>query len=115
MSIVKMDEYQRGGPPEERRLRYAVYSHEAETPDGIAYTRSFIVIKNGFGVIVKFTRLHEYAGVYDRRTFLPISADPKKKLSYICMMLNYVLVEMGEAYSIKHVFEITKDMLTDFF
>ena len=115
MNIVKMEEYQRGGPPEERQMRYAVYSYEAQTPDGIAYTRSFIVIKNGFDVIVKFTRFHEYAGVYDRRTFLPISADPKKKLSYICMMLNYVLVEMGEAYNIKHVFDITKDMLTDFF
>lgn len=115
MNIVKMDDYQRGGPPEEKELRYAVYSYETETPDGIAYTRSFIVLKNGFDVIVKFTRFHEYAGVYDKRTFLPISADPRKKLGYICMMLNYVLVDMGKAYNIKHVFEITKDMLIDFF
>lgn len=115
MDIVRIDDYQRGGPPGERDLRYAVYSFETETPDGIAYTRSFIVLKNDYDVIVRFTRYHEYVAIYDTRTFLPISADPRQKLEYVCRMLNYIIVEMGEAYRIKHVFEITKDMLEDFF
>jgi len=99
----------------EHELRYAVYSYEASTPDGIAYTRSFIVLKNGYGVIARFTKLQDFAGVYAKRTFIPISADPAAKLHYICAMLNYVLVYHGREYGIRHIFSITQPMLDAFF
>ena len=102
------------GNPETQQ-RYAVYSFTASTPDGIAYTRSFIVVMNGYDIIVRFTRLQDYAGVYQKRTFIPISADPEAKLHYICAMLNYVLVEHGGEFGIRHVFGITVEMLEEFF
>ena len=46
--------------PPEQDQRYAVYSVRNTAEDGLIYTRSFIVIKNGYGVIVRFTRLQEY-------------------------------------------------------
>ena len=99
----------------EIQQRYAVYSYTSAMPDGIAYTRSFIVVMNGYDVIVRFTRLQDYAGVYQKRTFIPISADPEAKLHYICAMLNFVLVEHGGEFGIRHVFGITREMLEAFF
>ncbi|MDR2712737.1 MAG: hypothetical protein LBB91_06440 [Clostridiales bacterium] len=99
----------------EKIHRYAVYSHQAVTEEGMVYTRSFIVIKNGYGVITRFTRLQDYAGIYDRRTYLPITSDPEAKLYYICAMLNHVFVENKDVFKINHIFEITKDMLQQFF
>ena len=99
----------------EIQQRYAVYSYTSAMPDGIAYTRSFIVVMNGYDVIVRFTRLQDYAGVYQKRSFIPISADPEAKLHYICAMLNYVLVEHGGEFGIRHIFGITREMLEAFF
>ena len=99
----------------ELQQRYTVYSYEASTPDGIAYTRSFIVVTNDYDVIIRFTRLQDYAGIYRMRTFLPISADPEAKLYAVCSMLNYVLVEHGKEFGINHVFGITREMLEAFF
>ena len=45
----------------EKALRYAVYSLRLTTKEGLVSTRSFIVLKNGYNVIVRFTRFHEYA------------------------------------------------------
>ena len=52
---------------------YGLYNHRLISKDGITYTRSFIVIKNRFGVIVRFTNLHNYAGVYENKVFVPIA------------------------------------------
>lgn len=115
MSIVEVNSRQARGKPEEGAARYAVYSYDAATSEGLAYTRSFIVVKNQYDVIIRFTRFQDFAGVYERGTVFPISSDPKKKLHSICMMLNYVLIDHGADYGVRHVFGITKPMLTDFF
>ena len=101
--------------PPEQLQRYAVYSLRRTTEDGLSFTRSFIVIKNGYNVIVRFTRLQDYAGVYARRTYRPVTADPESKLHFICKMLNYALVEHGAEFGIRHVFDVTKPMLEQFF
>ena len=44
--------------PPEQRLRYAIYSANRTLEDGLLYARSFIVVKNGYNIIVRFTRLH---------------------------------------------------------
>lgn len=109
-----MDDQRELIPPEQVQ-RYAVYSLRNTMEDGRVFTRSFIVIKNGYGVIARFTRLQEYAGIYTRGTYKPITANPEAKLYFICGMLNYVLVEHGAEYGIRHVFDITKGMLEDYF
>ena len=90
--------------PPEQDQRYAVYSVRNTAEDGLIYTRSFIVIKNGYGVIVRFTRLQEYAGVYVNGTYRPLTSNPEAKLYFICGMLNYCLVDHGARFGIRHVF-----------
>lgn len=100
---------------QEEALRYGVYTHTFYTSEGDAFERSFIVLKDESGLIKRFTRLHLYAKVYHSKTAIPLTSDPKKKLYHICSMLNYVLVDHGNRYGIRHVFNITKPMLTDYF
>lgn len=96
-------------------LRYHVYSYNGATPDGIAYTRSFIVLKDGDGIIRRFTHLQDYACIYERELFLPISANPEAKLYYICAMLNHILVDHGKENGIRHLFDVTPQMMDTFF
>lgn len=101
--------------PPEQRLRYAVYSANRTMEDGLLYTRSFIVVKNGYNIIVRFTRLHEYAGIYANGTFKPLTANPEAKLYFICAFLNYALAEHGEEFGVRHVFSVTKAVMESFF
>ena len=103
--------------PEELRknYRYGLYNHRLITKDGLAYTRSFIVIRNNFGVVVRFTNLHNYACIYENKVFIPITSDAEARLHYICMMLNYVLIENYDRFRIDHVFKINREVLECFF
>lgn len=101
--------------PPEKMQRYAVYSIRNKTEEGLLFTRSFIVIKNGYGVITRFTRLQEFVGVYENQTYKPLTANPEGKLYFIVTMLNYVLADHGAENGVKHVFDITKPMLAEFF
>ena len=101
----------------ERRgeYRYAVYQHRLMAADGQVYSRPFIVIKNSFGVIVRFTNLHDYAGVYAGKAFAPLQSDAKAKLHYVCKMLNYIMIERYPDFGADHIFEVSRDMLEQFF
>lgn len=103
-----------GGNPR-KNYRFAVYEHKLVTADGLSYIRSFIVLKNQFGVIVRFTRLHNYTGVYSNSAVRPLASDANARMHYICMMLNYILIENYAVYKIDHVFKVTKEMLSAFF
>ena len=94
---------------------YGLYNHRLMSANGEVYTRPFIVIKNRIGVIVRFTNLHNYAGVFDGKVFVPIKSDAEAKLHYICMMLNYVLIERFTKFRIDHVFKINSNALEQFF
>ena len=107
-NLIEMD-------PLELNQRYAVYSIRNTVENSLIYTRSFIVIKNGYGVIVRFTHFQEYAGVYVNGTYRPLTSNPEAKLYYICDMLNYCLVDHGARFGIRHVFSITKEMLAEYF
>lgn len=109
-----MDDQRTPIPPEQIQ-RYAVYSLRNTMEDGRVFARSFIVIKNGYDVIARFTRFQEYAGIYTRGTYKPITANPEAKLYFICGMLNYILVDHGAEFGIRHVFGITKAMLAQYF
>ncbi|OQB12863.1 MAG: Phage integrase family protein [Firmicutes bacterium ADurb.Bin193] len=105
------------GQPEFRRedYHYGLYNHRLILKDGIIYSRSFIVIKNRFGVIARFTNLHNYAEIYENKVFVPITSDVEAKLHYICMMLNYVLIQHYECFRVDHVFKISREALECFF
>ena len=94
---------------------YAVYEHKLVSPEGIAYPRYFIVLKNKYGVIVRFTKLHRFTGVYESSVYKPLASNAREKMIYITRMLNYILIEHHAIYKVDHVFGITKDMLTAFF
>lgn len=97
------------------RCKYGVYSVQAELDTGETYRKSFIVLRDKYGLITRFTRLEDYSGLYAGKTYRPITADAEKKLHYICRMLNFCLIRNGQRYGIRHVFGITKDMLEEFF
>lgn len=98
-----------------KEYRFSVYDHKLIMKDGITYTRSFIVVKNNFNVIVRFTNLHQYVGVFENKVFVPITSNARVKMLYICMMLNYILIEHYDRFKIDHVFRITKEALEYFF
>ena len=95
--------------------RYGVYEHKLVHDATIAYSRSFIVIKNKYDVIVHFTSFHNYIDAYTKGVCIPITSDAKTKLHYICAMLNYVLIDNHGKFGIEHVFGIEKKMLEAFF
>ena len=105
------------GPPEEWReeYHYGLYDHKLITKDGIVYTRPFIVVRNNFDVIVRFTNLHNYANIYEKRVFVPITSNAEARLRYICMMLNYVLIKHYDRFRIDHVFKVSREALECFF
>jgi hypothetical protein len=103
--------------PDDQRssYRYGLFCHRMIAANGEAYMRHFIVIKNLYGLIVRFTRLHNFVGVYDGKVFAPLVADAEAKLLYVCMMLNYVLIEHYDKFLTDHVFKIGREALECFF
>ena len=66
-----------------RGHRYAVYEHRLVTTDGLAYTRSFIVLKNRYGVIVRFTKLHRCTSAHNGKIYRQQASDVKQRLYYM--------------------------------
>jgi len=97
------------------RYRYAVYVRKLVREGDIPYSRSFIVIKNQYGVIVHFTCFHKYVVTYSDSVYRPIASDIREKLLYVCEMLNHILVGNYENTGAAHVFKINKKMLAEFF
>ena len=97
------------------RYRYAVYERKLVREGVLQYSRSFIVLKNQYGVIVHFTELHKYVVTYGDAVYRPLASDAREKLLYVCAMLNYVLVDHYESTGAAHVFQIKKDMLEAYF
>jgi len=97
------------------RYHYALYNHRLISSNGVMYSRPFIVVKNNYNVIVRFTNLHNYAGIYEKKVFVPITSDAETKLHYICKMLNYVLIQHYDRFRINHVFKVSREALECFF
>ena len=97
------------------RYRYAVYERKLTHKGAITYSRSFIVLKNQYGVIVHFTNFHKYITTYDDSVYRPIGSDVREKLLYVCDMLNSILIENYDATGAAHVFQISHNMLEVFF
>lgn len=107
ISMKKPDEWR-------NEYHYGLYTHKLTASNGEVYTRHFIVVRNRFGLIARFTRLHNYAGIYEGKVFVPVVSDAKTKLHYICVMLNYVMIKHYEQFRIDHVFSISREALECF-
>ncbi len=94
--------------------RYGVYSQTFSYSKKESCIHSFIVLKNGYGVIERFTRLHEYIGISHKASHSGNSGC-ESKLYMVVNMLNDVLIDHGTEYGIRHIFRITKPMLQAFF
>jgi len=97
------------------RYRYGLYNHTVVLKDGIAYAKPLIVIRNDYDVIVRFTNLHDYVGIYESKIFVPITSNAEAKLHYVCMMLNYVLIKNYDRFRIDHIFDVNREILECFF
>ncbi len=91
---------QNQGADPEKEMRYGVYSMQGSLEGGQSFTRSFIVLRNGYGMIDSFTGLEKYVAFYQFRTYKPIDSDSRSKLYYVTQMLNYILVDHGEEYGV---------------
>jgi len=98
-----------------RDYHYAVYEHKLEYANHLAYIRPFIVLRNQYGVIIRFTVFHNFIGVYEGNVCSPLTSDASTKMLYVYAMLNYILLEHYERFGINHVFEVTKNILNIFF
>jgi integrase len=94
---------------------YAVYRHKLLTADGSMYSRPFIVIKNRFGITIRFTSLHNYVGIFAGKVFAPLHSDAAAKLYHVCKMLNYILIERHPEFGADHVFEVRREYLEQYF
>lgn len=98
-----------------KKYHYAVYEHNLKFEGKMFYKRSFIVLKNQYGIIVYFTKYHNYFGVYEENVCKPLNSDTAKKMHYACIMLNYIFIEHYERFKINHIFSVTKSMIEIFF
>lgn len=95
--------------------KYGVYEHNLIFDAKNVYSRSFIVLKNQYGIIVYFTCFHRYIDAYEKGVCAPLASDVKAKMYYICKMLNFILIDSYDTFGVEHIFNITKEMLDTFF
>jgi integrase len=101
----------------ERRTeyRYGLYFHKLAAPDGTVYTRPLIVLRNGYGDIVRFTGLHRFAEPFAGKVYAPLISDGRERLYHVCSMLNYILIEQYARFETDHVFLVTWEAINTFF
>jgi integrase len=98
-----------------REYRYGLYYHKQTAPDGSIYTKPLIVLRNGYGDIVRFTRLHRFADASADKLFVSIASSGKERLYHVCSMLNYILIDNFGQLGIDHIFAISREALSAFF
>ena len=92
-------------------MRFAVYEHSLVYDGDKLIRRQFIVLKDSNGIIRKWTSLHKYARSGKKKVAVDIRSYSDKRCNYIAMFLNYVVFDN---YNIKHITDITADMVCDF-
>ena len=95
--------------------RYGLYFRKLTAPGGAVYTRPIIVLRNRFGDIVRFTRLHNFAEPFGSKVSAPLTSSSKEKLYHVCAMLNYILIDHYDRFEIDHVFNVDWESVNDFF
>jgi len=95
--------------------RYGLYFRKLTAPTGAVYTRPIIVLRNRFGDIVRFTRLHNFAEPFGGKVSAPLTSSSNEKLYHVCAMLNYILIDQYEKFGIDHIFFVDWESINSFF
>jgi integrase len=95
--------------------RYGLYFRKLTAPGGAVYTRPIIVLRNRFGDIVRFTRLHSFAEPFSGSVSAPLTSSSNEKLYHVCAMLNYILIEQYDRFGIDHIFHVNWEAINTFF
>ena len=98
--------------PEHYR-RYGVFILARENDQHIRLTYPLIVLKNGYDMIVEFTRLHEF--IPHNSVVINTTSGGTKKHYMMTTMLNYILVDHRPDFHITRFEDISHDMMQSFF
>jgi len=85
MAIIKLNHDEKNWNVSDwrSRYRYTVFEHKLIFDVTNTYTRSFIVLKNQYDVIVYFTSFHNYLDAYEKGVYIPLTSDVKEKMHYV--------------------------------
>lgn len=106
MSQTKLTEY-----------RFSVYKHPivlGANLDKLIY-RQFIVLVDPDGLIIAFTKFHNYIHSRNKRGAKHITDNGNNRFDFIADFLNYIFFHNQIKYQIQIITEITLNMLKDFF
>lgn len=98
-----------------KNYRFAVYKHNLVLKDRWLISRQFIVLKDSNGIIIAFTRLHNYIKSNKKSISKLISDDGNNRFNFVVSFLNYVFIENYSEYKIETLTDITIEMIRDYF
>lgn len=98
-----------------KEYRYGLYFHKLTAPGGAVYTRPIIVLRNVYGDIVRFTKLHNFAEPFRGKVAVPLTSSSNERLYHVCAMLNYILIDQYDKFKIEHVFYASWEAVNSFF
>ena len=93
---------------------FAVYELPVADNANNIFTERFIVIKNQYGVVVKFTGLENYSNPFTGKK-QPRRTRSKHELHYICGALNSIMFERIPKNNAPSVARVSIDTIFDYF
>lgn len=91
-------------------LYFAVYTHRMVTEDKHTFSAEYIVLKNQYGQIVRFTEFEFFAQPYTGRKHKLYDYSQQHYVKYVCMALSY----MVHTYPVTRITEISPQMVFAF-
>ncbi|WP_333651761.1 hypothetical protein [Lacrimispora sp.] len=95
--------------------KFSVYSHQLIIFNDRLISRQFIVLKDSYGNIVRFTTLHRHIHSNNNKLSKPITDDGNNRFWFVCAFLNFVFIKNFSKYQITSLTDLTIDMVKDFF
>ena len=96
------------------QYRFAVYELPVTDNASNIFTERFIVIKNQYGVVIKFTGLENYSNPFTGKK-QPRRTRSKHELHYICGALNSIMLEGIPTNNAPSVARISIDTIFNYF
>lgn len=94
---------------------FAVYHHKLVIGTDRLINRNFIVLKDSYGDIACFTKLHKHIHSKRKNGAKSISDDGNNRFVFVSQFLNYVLINNYEKYRIDRICDLTFAAVQDFF
>ena len=100
--------------PKKTPYHFAVYELLVEDKAKNVGVHRLIVIKNQYGVVVRFTGLEAYSHPFTGRK-TPIRTRSKQELGYICDALNYIFFNKKSVNKVASTARVTLEIIIDYF